>query len=300
MSDAYVALVNRAAGGGRCGKLFDDALQELRSKGVTVEPRETKGPGHATELVQDAYRAGARRFIAVGGDGTSYEIINGLFPQALDHPPPTLGFLPLGTGNSFLRDFSDRGVAYAIESLVADRSRPCDVLRLTHDDGVIYYMNLLSIGFAAAAAVLTDRYFKPLGTLGYLLAVVCGMVRLERRVFPLRVDSQPEWDLQRCLFLSFNNSKYTGGKMLIAPNADPTDGLIEFVRWGPIGRLALIRRLHTLFDGSHIHHPKASRQAVRRVEFDLDEPIDVMIDGEVLRIRCQSLDVLPSAINVVA
>ena len=73
-----------------------------------------------------------RNFIAVGGDGTSYEIVNGLYPQALGGERPTLAFLPLGTGNSFLRDFSDRGVEYAIESLLAQRSRACDVMRLRH------------------------------------------------------------------------------------------------------------------------------------------------------------------------
>jgi len=299
VSDAYLALVNRAAGGGRCGKLVDDALARLRAAGVAIDVKETSGPRDATRLACEAYASGRRRFIGVGGDGTSFEIINGVFPRAIDGGAPTLGFLPLGTGNSFLRDFTDRGVAAATEALIAGRSRSCDVLRLTHEEGVIYYMNLLSIGFSAAAGVMTNRYFKPLGPLGYLLAVLVCLVRLERRSFNLRCDDDTEWDRRRCLFLSFNNSKFTGGKMMIAPDADPSDGLIEFVRWGPVGRCSLIRHLHKLYDGAHIHHPAASRRAVRQVEFDLSEPIDVMIDGEVLRLRCERLDVMPSAINVV-
>jgi len=105
--------------------------------------------------------------------------------------------------------------------------------------------------------------------------------------------------MRPCLFLSFNNSKFTGGTMMIAPDAVTDDGLIEYVRWGPIGRLGLVRNLSTLYDGTHTKHPLAERQAVRRVEFKLDGPADVMIDGEVLSLECQSIDVLASALRVV-
>ena len=108
-----------------------------------------------------------------------------------------------------------------------------------------------------------------------------------------------EWDRRAALFLSFNNSKFTGGNMMIAPNAEATDGQIEYVRWGPIGRLGLIRNLSTLYDGTHTKHPLAERRAVRRVEFRLDGPVDVMIDGEVLSLECESIDVLPAALRVV-
>jgi diacylglycerol kinase (ATP) len=86
--------------------------------------------------------------------------------------------------------------------------------------------------------------------------------------------------------------------MMIAPDAVTDDGLIEYVRWGPIGRLGLIRNLSTLYDGTHTRHPLAERQAVRCVEFQLDGPVDVMVDGEVLRVECQTIDVLPSALRV--
>jgi diacylglycerol kinase family enzyme len=71
------------------------------------------------------------------------------------------------------------------------------------------------------------------------------------------------------------------------------------VRWGPIGRLGLIRNLTTLYDGTHTSHPLAERQAVRRIEFQLDGPVDVMVDGEVLTLECRAIDVLPSALRVV-
>ena len=88
--------------------------------------------------------------------------------------------------------------------------------------------------------------------------------------------------------------------MLIAPGADTSDGLIEYVRWGPIGRLRLLGNLRRLYDGSHIHHPQASRRAARRIEFELESAVTAMVDGEVLELECRSLEVLPGALTVVA
>ena len=140
------------------------------------------------------------------------------------------------------------------------RSRACDVLRLTHKDGAIYYINLLSVGFAADVAALRHRRFQGLGQFGYLLSIFLCLARLDRRPFPVRFDDQQEFDSRPCLFLTFNNSKFTGGTMMIAPDAVTDDGLIEYVRWGPIGRLGLIRNLATLYDGTHTRHPLAERQ----------------------------------------
>jgi len=299
VSRPFFAVVNPAAGGGRCGKLAGPALDRLRAAGIPIESHETRAPGDGIRLAREAYRAGFRRFLAVGGDGTSYEIVNGLFPDALDGERPQLAFLPLGTGNSFLRDFSTRGTEHAAEALTAGRSRACDVLRMTHGGGVLYYINLLSVGFAADVAFFRHERFQRYGEFGYLLALFTCLARLDRRPFPLRTDDQTEFDHRRCLFLTFNNSKFTGGKMMIAPDADPSDGLIEYVRWGPISRLGLIANLHTLYTGTHVKHPLASRQAVRQIEFALDAPVNVMVDGEVLRLECQRLDVLPHALDVV-
>ncbi len=328
MNDTFLAIINPAAGGGSCRQRVGAALDRLRAAGIALETAETSAAGHATQIAREAYGHGYRKFLAVGGDGTSYEIVNGLFPESgsqqsrsqvsgfgsqgvsggaenqIEDQIPTLGFLPLGTGNSFLRDFEDgasgkRGLEHAMQALEARRSRPCDVMRLTHKDGAIYYMNLLSVGFAADVAALRHRRFLRLGQFGYLLSIFLCLARLDRRPFPVRLEDQRDFDSRRCLFLTFNNSKFTGGTMMIAPDAVTDDGLIEYVRWGPIGRMGLIRNLATLYDGTHTRHPLAEREAVRRVEFQLGGPVDVMVDGEVLTLECRTIDVLPSALRVV-
>jgi diacylglycerol kinase (ATP) len=300
VEQAFLAIVNPFAGGGRSRKLLGPALERLRAGGIEVKVAQTRAAGDATRIARDAYARGLRRFISVGGDGTSYEIVNGLYPGAIDGEHPTLAFLPLGTGNSFLRDFSNRGVEHAIESLLANRSQPCDVLRLRHRTGELYYINLLSMGFAADVATLRERRFSGWGQFGYLASIFLTLARFNRRPFPMRMPNDAEFDRRPCLFLSFNNSKFTGGTMMIAPKAEINSGLIEYVRWGPIGRLGLIRNLPGLYDGTHINHPLAERKAVPRLTFDLDAPVDLMVDGEVLTLHCEELDVLPGALNVVA
>jgi diacylglycerol kinase (ATP) len=296
----YLASVNPAAGGGRGRKMLGPVLEQLRAGGFAIEMAETEGAGDATRIAREAYGRGQRHFIAVGGDGTSYEVVNGLFPEAGAGERPTLGFLPLGTGNSFLRDFSDRGLEHAVKSLMAGRTQACDVLRLRHRGGVIHYINLLSVGFPADVANLRARHFSGQGELGYVISIFLELARFERRPFPVRVDGETEFDRRRCLFLTFNNSKFTGGTMMIAPKAEVNSGLIEYVRWGAIGRLGLLRNLPKLYDGTHIEHRLAERKAVRRVEFALDAPVDLMVDGEVLTLHCEELDVLPGALDVVA
>jgi diacylglycerol kinase (ATP) len=298
VSDSFLAIVNPAAGGGRCGKLAKGALEKLREAGIELQVAETSGPGEATRLVRQAYAGGQRQFIAVGGDGTAYEVVNGLFPGAEAAGKPVLGFLPLGTGNSYLRDFTSNGAEHAREAILARRRRPSDVFCLQHSGGKLYFINLLSVGFTADVTAAANRSFKGLGELGYLVGVMLCLARLRRRAFPMRADGDIEFDDRRCLFLSFNNSQYTGGNMRIAPQASTSDGLIEYVRWGPIGRIGLLRNLRTLFDGTHIHHPLASRRAVQRIEFALDNRVDVMIDGEVLTLKCESVEVLPSGLDV--
>jgi diacylglycerol kinase family enzyme len=296
--DRFFAVVNPAAGGGKSAKLAGPALARLREKGLHIDVIASTGPGHAVQLAREAYGQGYRKFLAVGGDGTAHEILNGVFAR---NPAPeriSLGFLPLGTGNSFLRDFTDAGAEASVGALIANRTRPVDLIRLTHAAGEIFSFNILSIGFTADVGALANRAFKPLGQLGYLFGVFVRVVQLKRRAFVLRSDDETEWDDRRSLFLAFNNSKYTGGTMLIAPDADPSDGFIEFVRWGPIGRFGLLRMLPRLYSGTHLKHPLASRKAVKHVEFKIPVPVDVLIDGEIFSLECKALDIQPSALDI--
>jgi diacylglycerol kinase (ATP) len=290
----FVVIANPAAGNGRGWSRVQWLLDRLRQAGVALELYRTERPGHAAELARSAYQAGYRRFLGIGGDGTAFEILNGLFPDAAASAPE-LALLPAGTGNSFLRDFTRQPERDVLEAILQGRARRCDVFRLEHAGGRLFFINLLSLGFAADVAAFRNRYFRRGGQLGYLACLLACLARLRPQSFPLQTDGGTT-DARPCLFLSFNNSRFTGGKMLIAPMADPTDGLIEIVRWEPIGRLRLLWNLPGLYTGQHIRHRLASRQAARRIDFFLDRRVNVMVDGETLELQCRRLDVLPGAL----
>jgi diacylglycerol kinase (ATP) len=294
----FFAIVNPAAGGGRCGRLAPAALDRVRKAGIELETVETTRAGEATLVARDAYARGYRHFLAVGGDGTSFEIVNGIFPESATQGRATLAFLPLGTGNSFLLDFTAEGVDHTIRALTEDRRRACDVIRLQHNDGEVYFINMLNLGFAADAGELANRRFKWLGPTGYIFGVFGTLLALACFPFPHRLPGASDWDRRPLLFLALGNSKYTGGKMLMAPNADPADGKIEYVRWSPLGRWRLLWNFPSLFTGEHVKHPLASRAAVERVDFDLGGYVNVIVDGEVMQLDIRSAQVLPGALDV--
>ncbi|MEM1415159.1 MAG: diacylglycerol kinase family protein [Myxococcota bacterium] len=293
------AIINGAAGGGRCATLADDALAGLSSAGVRLEVRRTEGPGHATELAREAWREGYRAFLAVGGDGTGYEVVNGLFAEGTPAERPALGLLPLGTGNSFLRDFGiadANAAATRIARALRSGGQAVDVVRATHAEGAVHYINILGLGFTAAAGDLTNRRFKRLGDAGYVAAVLACVARLEHPVDPIALD-EGEADRRPAVLLSFNNSKFTAGKMKMAPSADVSDGALDVIRV-ELGRAALLRTFPRIFAGTHVRHPKVEEARARHVRFLEPRRQPVMIDGEIMELALEALEVQPGALEV--
>jgi YegS/Rv2252/BmrU family lipid kinase len=296
----FWTIANPAAGGGRCGKQLDATLKSLEAEGHTFNVHLTRAAGDGVALAREGFAAGARRFLAVGGDGTSYEVVNGLFPEALaSGERPVLASLPLGTGNSFLRDFGIDSAPKAVAALRAGQRRPVDVVRCDHADGQLFFINLLSTGFSATVGELTNRRFKPFGPAGYILAVVASLAKLQHPVLPLRADAGA-LDGRPATLLSFSNSRFTGGTMQMAPLADTGDGQLDIIRIGAISPLQLLRAFPKIFQGTHVRLPFVEQQRARAVEFSGEQPVDVMVDGEIRRLLLRRLEVLPAALEVIA
>ncbi|MCA9528872.1 MAG: diacylglycerol kinase family lipid kinase [Myxococcales bacterium] len=302
MTEAFYTILNGAAGGGRCRARADRALYALRMAGVELAGVHlTEGPGHATDLAADAFADGHRRFLSVGGDGTAFEVINGLFPAALDAgETPTLGLLPLGTGNSFLRDFGVGTEAAARDALARGRTRKVDVLALVHAEGTLYYINTLGTGFVAEAGRLTNERFKSLGAAGYIAAVLTALARLDQPEVALRFDDDAAIDRAPATFVTVANSRYTGGAMMLAPDADPCDGVLDVVHVGPMRRGALAAALRLVFSGAHVDLPEVRQRRARRVEWVDGAEQPLLIDGELKVVTPLHATVLPGAIEVVA
>jgi diacylglycerol kinase family enzyme len=280
--DTWV-IVNPAAGGGRCGRRFE--AQRARFAGPQFAIRFTHAGGDATELARAGMTAGIRRFWAVGGDGTLFEVINGLLPAALT-TPVTLSILPCGTGNSFLRDLTDRQGEHTV-----------DVVRVSHSEGELYSINLCTLGFSAKVGALTNRWFKPLGAFGYTVAVLLGLVGLRRNRLRLRADDEPWADIEHTL-IAFCNSRYTGGSMQMAPAAKIDDGCLDLIHIGALSRWRLIRAFPRLFKGTHIALAEVKATTARKIALDLAGACDVLVDGEIFHLHLTELEVLPAALKL--
>ncbi|TNE85481.1 MAG: diacylglycerol kinase family lipid kinase [Deltaproteobacteria bacterium] len=286
-------VLNPAAGGGRAGKQAKSAVARLQALGFDVTLVQTAGPGDATRLAREAT---TELVIAAGGDGTTFEVINGL---ATREDRPKLGILPLGTGNSFLRDFAITCTDDAYAALARGKTRSIDLVRIEHAEGALHYVNLLSLGFTADAGHVTNERYKAFGALGYVLATLQCLVRLQWPRFPYRLDDG-ELDERDCTLLSFSNSQYTGGTMQMAPGADPTDGELDVIHIGPLGRRRFLAAFPKIFQGTHVHMPEIEHHRAREVRFDLAEPAACMIDGEVLTLALERLVVEPGALELLA
>ncbi|MEM6961079.1 MAG: YegS/Rv2252/BmrU family lipid kinase [Myxococcota bacterium] len=297
---SWFTILNGAAGGGRCGAQADPLLRRLNAHGLAIEPHPTNAPGHATELAKKAWFEGTRRFLCIGGDGTAFEILNGLVPTCLAEGQEriTLGIIPAGTGNSFLRDMNIRNEESAIQALLAGTTQPCDIVEVRHTQGTLYYLNLLSIGFTAQVTGQANLCFKSLGTAGYIASVFLNLIQLSAPSDPIQIDDGP-WDGRPAPFLSFCNSRYTGGAMMMAPHAEVDDGAIDIIRCLPLKRVELLAQFPKLFRGTHVHSKVIEERRAAQVRFEQDRIQPVMIDGEVLDLNLRSLRVVPQAIQVV-
>ncbi|MBW2509276.1 MAG: YegS/Rv2252/BmrU family lipid kinase [Deltaproteobacteria bacterium] len=297
MSAQFYAIINRAAGGGRAGRRAPGALAALEREGAALEPSFTNAPKHATELAYEAASRGRRRFLSVGGDGTASEVVNGLIAAGVANECE-LAMLPLGTGNSFLRDFGITNPSAALDAIVRGESRLIDVLRLHHSTGEIHFINTMGTGFVANAGELTNARFKRLGAAGYVVAVLICIARLSYEQNTLRYGG--ELDDAETVLTSFSNSQYTGGTMWMAPRADVSDGLLDVIRAGRLRRGELAAAFGKIFKGTHTNLDAVWTRQVARVEFVEPTHQAVLIDGDLFHLTPRAVDVLPAALRLIA
>lgn len=302
-STTWCAIVNPAAGGGRAGKRALAALSRLSERGVRFTSLFTRAPGNAVDIARDRALRGDRHFLCVGGDGTTHEVLNGALSALEGSERITLAMLPLGTGNSFLRDFGVFDEHEAEHRLVRGRTKSIDLLRVVHEAGELFAINLVGLGFAAAAGALTNRRYKPLGALGYVLAVLETAAKLPIESHPFSTDRAPRDD-RPAILLSFSNSRATGGGMLMAPSAEVDDGELDVIRIGPMPRRRFLAAFPRIFSGRHVELDGVEQSRAREVLFvarpgQVGCEVDCMIDGEVVPLVLRSIEVTPRAVDVV-
>lgn len=273
---------------------------------------QTERPRHATEIAAGA--AGYDTVIALGGDGVVHEVACGLM-RIEEGRRPTLGVIPVGSGNDFARTLGLTDVTDVsgtdFSPLLTSSAAPIDVFEITcrsHTGGTTrtwteYAVQTISFGLDAAIAIDTHAMRKITGLTGAPLYLASGLKAFGRdhRDFPahVRFDGGAEKRVRAIIFAIQNGPTYGSG-FRICPQADPCDGLLDVCyATGPVPRAVALPVFLSAKNGGHTHSPHVHLQRAKRVDLVFPSPTyPIQLDGEQVGAAEMSIEVLPSALSV--
>jgi diacylglycerol kinase (ATP) len=304
-----VVVVNPNSQGGNVGKRWPHLADQIRRE-VPFEEILTKGPGDAIALTREALRTGATRVVALGGDGTINEVMNGFF---LDGQPiaPTaaLGYLPQGTGGDFRKTIGvPKDFGLAVACLARDHRRKIDVGRLdfTARDGkrgIRMFANIASFGMSGMVDHAVNDSKKRFGSLSFFWATTKTTLRYKNQRVRLRFDDDKDTVDVTINTVAIANGRYFGGGMKIAPDAQLDDGLFDVVAMGDLGLRELIMNSRRVYKGTHLTLDKVSVRRAKVVQADPADPgesVELDVDGETPGLLPARFTVMPRALDIVA
>jgi YegS/Rv2252/BmrU family lipid kinase len=295
-------IFNPAAGKGKGKKNFDTIFSTLSEKFENLEFKKSEYPGHIVEISKNAVKDGCQRIISIGGDGTPFEVINGIYADGKPGQEIELGMIPAGTGNSFIRDFDDAFHEKWIVHVLNGKTHKVDMVEFTYfkqgKEVKNYFINILGIGLIADILKLTNEKLKFLGTLGYSMAVLIRLFKGMNNRMKVTIDDQTFVLKNSALVIS--NSKFTGGEMKIAPMADTNDGKVDMIAFNEVNRRDIINIFANVFKGKHVNHPKVKVFKGSEMEIDAEPQQLLMADGELLGETPMKLKVLPGELKILA
>jgi len=308
-------IVNPRAAGGSTGRHFDDVAGAVRAAIGDHEHAFTERPLHAEELTRTALRNGCDLVVAVGGDGTINEVVNGFFETPAPGEPPrpirqgsALGILPRGTGGDLRRTLGlDQDLRKCGPRLAGSR-KPIDVGRVdfVRDDGspgARYFVNVGEAGVGSEVVTLANRGTKALG--GKLTFALASL-----RALAAWKDVPVRWSLDGGAFeesevttFAVANGRYFGGGMQVAPGARIDDGLFAITIWSGYGLSDFVLKSGSMYDGSHVRLPGTRTAVARTVRLEPGSRsrahIGIEVDGEPIGRLPATFSIVPSAIGLV-
>lgn len=302
-ADAFL-VVNPVAAGGRTARLWPDIQAALRAQDLTFDYAFTTGPGHAIELARQAVADDYPLVVALGGDGTINEVANGLMQAGEGtRAGAEMGVIMAGRGSDFARTVGvPADYQEACARLAQPRRMTIDVGRVEYEDrgqrGQRYFVNVGGGGFDGEVTARANRAPRVLGgTVPYLSSLVLSLFLYRNKDIELTLDREPARPL-RVNAVVVANCQYFGGGMRIAPDADPNDGLFDVVILGDLGKIEFLRATPTVYEGTHIHHPKVSVFRAREVDIRSKDPLLLQVDGEVCGHTPLHFTLLPQALTL--
>ena len=296
-------IANPAAGRGR-NAVLGRLRAALRDRGLEYEVRLTEAPGHATTLAREAAEAGRRFVVAVGGDGTVHEVVNGLVDAESGRARGedlVLGVVSAGSGSDLARTFGlDRDPELLARHLDGEATMGFDLgrVRLTGRDGrerTVLFHNIAEAGYGGLVTDLANRLPRWVGGTRYVLATLAAVSRF--RLVPTTVTVDHTEVSEELSNVIVANGQFFGGGLRVAPRALPDDGRFNVQVWR--GRPAdVLRALPDLRVGMHLERDDVREWQSTTVRIDADQPLLIEADGEVLGTTPAEIDLLPTPLRI--
>ena len=299
-----VAILNPSAAGGKHHDTWDRIRRLLPPD---LEVWKTQHPGHGTDLARAALYSGKRKLIAVGGDGTLNEVMNGFFEDGVAiAADSSLGIIPLGTGCDFARSLNlplDPVEAAFVVSHGMPRSIDLMHVRFKAADGSAqerFGINVTSLGIGGDVAARVNRTSKWLGgRISFLLATARTMAGQTGKSITLTLDDGPAMEA-RITNVAIGNGRFHGAGMLVCPEALADDGLLDVTIIQELSMVELAKSFKTIYDGKILQHPKVTHFRVRSLKAQSMETAHLEIDGEAVGMLPVEIRVVPDAIRILA
>ncbi len=299
MSSSRVFLVNPASDNGSTGRRWPELARRAAALGLTGDALISERPGELPALAQRAVAEGARLLVVVGGDGTLNEVVNGVAGAS----GVEVAVLPRGTGVDFVRSFAiPKRFEDAVRVALEGRTVELDLGRASFrtwdgDRRNSHFANIASAGMSGAIAKRTNETTKAFGgKASYALATLAIFSRWRSARMRVSVDGQEREEPMHDVVVA--NGRYFGSGMMICPEADPADGLLDVLLIGDLSKRDLILTLPKTYRGKHLPHRKAELLRGACVTVDADEPLPIELDGEQPGTTPASFEVVPAALRL--
>lgn len=324
-------VVNPMAGNGEAVEIWEDLQETLRKLGLDFDYSFTEHHGHAIEIARAAAEKKYGIVAVVGGDGTMYEAVNGLMSVGRESRP-RLGVIPTGRGSGFCRTVEiPRDWRTAASLLVSGRHRAIDVgwMEYRTADGVEtgYFTNIAGLGFDGEvmerANDLPEKLTGVVGGIGtYALSLVITYAGYHEKDVELQVDDEEYRVLATTVVIA--NCRYFGGRMCVAPDAEPDDSLFDVVvigaGFGPpvlecapgqeppthsriergVARLKTARNILRVFNGTHLRDESVMVIRGSKVKVTSNDRMVLQVGGEVIGEGPFAAKVIPGALEIIA
>jgi YegS/Rv2252/BmrU family lipid kinase len=297
-------IVNPFAARGQMHQRYPHIEQRLRDAQLEFETTFTERRGHGIQLARAAVDAGFEMIVAVGGDGTLNEVVNGMVHDGKAvNSNAVLGLIASGTGSDFVRTAKiPHDTMLATDHFIrATQITPLDIgeiqCMVEGKPSVRYFANVAGMGFdAQVIARLENMGKRGGGTIPYYTALLATIVNFHNLHLAIDIDGEKVNGKMNPIVVC--NGKYFGGGMMIGPNASVNDGKFHVVYGHDFSALELLMATPKLYDGTILTHPKAVEHVAKTVRVESQERVLIQADGELVGEGPATFRILPNVLKL--